>query len=322
MGHGCTAALLDDYWWQEDVARNDSSTAVELLKGELLCAIGDMLGMRPSSPDPLFLKSSCTLDESSAWDAATGYRVFPDAKNCYEDRDQLRQWRKENRPKTDSKANLLNLYAGKLQHLQKQFRKLDKTQPADYRTLYKNGMQLYGRYVNEIARYVGSDQPETMQQEAMNLLTEYFFEGSTRFDNPYIRAHTTENRHTLLSSPATDVFTHLLSQETVATLQRAEWYAGKKDKGLTAQRFFQSLYTSLFGNFEPDRDFTYEQLDLMLSCMEAWKNALNADEKSGNTTGKVRLETEWKHVKSQLEKLAESHPNPSMRSLFAWMSRR
>ena len=182
VGHGCTAALLDDYWWQEDVARNDSSTAVELLKGELLCAIGDMLGMRPSSPDPLFLKSSCTLDESSAWDAATGYRVFPDAKNCYEDRDQLRQWRKENRPKTDSKANLLNLYAGKLQHLRKQFRKLDKTQPADYRTLYKNGMQLYGRYVNEIARYVGSDQPETMQQEAMNLLTEYFFEGSTRFD--------------------------------------------------------------------------------------------------------------------------------------------
>ena len=60
----------------------------------------------------------------------------------------------------------------------------------------------------------------------------------------------------------------------------------------------------------------------MLSCMEAWKNSLNADEKSGNTTGKVRLETEWKHVKSQLEKLAESHPNPSMRSLFAWMSHR
>ena len=322
VGHGCTAALLDDYWWQEDVARNDSSTAVELLKGELLCAIGDMLGMRPSSPDPLFLKSSCTLDDSSAWDAATGYRVFPDAKDCYEDRDQLRQWRKENRPKTDSKANLLNVYAGKLQHLQKQFRKLDKTQPADYRTLYKNGMQLYGRYVNEIARYVGSDQPETMQQEAMNLLAEYFFEGSTRFDSPYIRAHTTENRHTLLSSPATDVFAHLLSQQTVATLQRAEWYAGKKDKGLTAQRFFQSLYASLFGNFEPDRDFTYEQLDLMLSCMEAWKNSLNADEKSGNTTGKVRLETEWKHVKGQLEKLAESHPNPSMRSLFAWMSHR
>lgn len=320
VGHGWAVDKLIDYWWQEGVERNDSVVATLLLKGELLCAIGDALGLCPSSPDPLFLKSSSTLNETSIRAVATGYRVFPEAKDCYDDRDLLRQWRNVHFSQTEATNDPIKPYAEMLQHLQKQFCKLNKAQQSDNKRLYQNGLRLYGRYLKEITLFIGSNQPATVQQEAMHLLAEQFFEGSARFNSRFIIEQTATDRHSLLTFSAKEVFTHLLSQQTISTLQRAEWYAEQKDKAFTAQQFFQSLYASLFGNFEPERNFTYEQLDLMLSCVEVWRNSLQTDEQPDNLTGKMRLETEWAYVKTELKKLAEGHSDPALRSLFRWMS--
>ena len=322
VGHGCIADKPNDYWWQEDINLEDSSIANELLTGELICAIGDILGLHSSSPNPLFLKDASTISNAQKLAIATGYRIFPDARDCYADRDQLRQWRKQHVPNIESSTDPVEPYAKKLTHLQKQFRKLDKMPANEARQLYKNGLKLYGNYLKEIALFIGSNQPENIQQEAMQLLAEQFFNGSSRFDNRSIQANTTENRQTSLSATGKDIFDHLLSQQTIATLQRAEWYAGPKDKGLTAKRFFQSLYDSLFNGFSPESHYTYEQLDLMLLCVEAWKHALEADKESSNMTGKVRLKTEWAYVQEQLKELSNSHTDESLRSLFAWMANR
>ncbi|MDQ9815740.1 hypothetical protein RFZ01_15280, partial [Acinetobacter pittii] len=64
----------------------------------------------------------------------------------------------------------------------------------------------------------------------------------------------------------------------------------------------------------------YEQLDRMVQCVEVWKKVV-ATVPEEESVGYQRLASEWKHVKSRLQQLAQEHVQPQVRSLCEWMIR-
>ena len=302
VGHGFLAERLDN------AERNDEQTAVSLLQNELFCAIGEMLGLNPMTVDPLFPETPPLSEEAIDRALTIGYYAFPDSPKPCDDRELLRRrLADQDNHRQPATTDPVKPYAKKLARLKKQLRRPNVESSGKV-------LRLYGECLKRLAAIVGGDNPDNVRQEALNLLADELFAESHR-----LTSGNEENRALLLSA-ATEIFTTLLSDETVTRLQRAEWRTDSPNDVLTATRLFSTVYTALFNDFEPTAHYTYEQLDMMLALVNVWKDALNKEEGDSDfTAGRTRLAKEWDYVDKRLATLASDPGNPSLQGLFAWM---
>lgn len=323
VGHGFLAGQLEDYWWQEGdrdmrIVKNVRSETVaqELMERSFMRAVGEVLGLKPRKENKLFLKESGKLDEKDIQAIVFGYKVLAKSRDSYEDRDLLYSWMDRNMQKKEKEsAPSIKAYAEKLAGLKKQFKRLDEERfDGNIRSMYIKGLRLYGNYMLEVGKMVGSG-PKSTQQAAMQLLGDELFKGSSAYRcRTLVEAVISNNRYHVNSS-IKEMFTYLLSPETIEKLERADWYDVSGDV-YTANDFFNALYASLFNGFG-EESYVPEQADWVVLCMEVWNQAVKQTSVNDCQAGKTRLERELVHVRKQLERLSVEHTNESMRHFCA-----
>lgn len=320
IGHGFLPERCVAWEWLTGEQAKD----VELLRVEVAKVVGEMLGLRSRKSLPLLASSDYKPDRYALYALSEGYRPFLQAASPLEERDLLHRYLQTTFGSkvpgmVDKEVAVLSAYASSLEKMKQRFASLDQYKKGNVREFYRKGLKCYGECIVALSDWIGSDRPADEQRKAMHLLSEYVFRGSEAFSNRYAEAGGMEDRRFHIGEPVKEVFEKLLSPDTQTALVRAGWYAWG-DKSFTADVFFADLYASLFQDFRPDSRFSYEQLDRMVQCVEVWKKVV-ATVPEEESVGYQRLASEWKHVKSRLQQLAQEHVQPQVRSLCEWMIR-
>lgn len=320
IGHG----FLSERRMVSEWLTGEKVEEVALLRGEVSRVVGEMLGLRSRKQTLLSLTWDFTPDRYALYALSEGYRPFLQASSSIEERDWLHRYLQstfgaKEPASVDRDAAVLSAYASSLKKMKQRFARLEQHKGGNVREYYRKGLHCYGDCLVALAAWIGSDRPAEEQREAMALLGNYLFLGSEAFSNRSAESGGMEDRRFHVNSAVQKVFEKLLSPETQTALVRAGWYA-LDGKSFTADVFFADLYASLFQDFRPDGRFSYEQLDRMVQCVEVWKKVV-ATVPEEESVGYQRLASEWKHVKSRLQQLAQEHVQPQVRSLCEWMIR-
>lgn len=170
---------------------------------------------------------------------------------------------------------------------------------------------LESEYLRQIVAVIGSGRDADEQQRAMKALNTYLFAASDTFDCTYVRRNMLADRERLIAPALKDVLAHLLDEATIDRLERQEW-----DGLYGATAYFQDLRAGLFGDWNPDHRFTFEQMDMQMAFLRAWKEAVGKNDPS---LGMQRLRAEFEQAKKQLETLSRTHCQPAVRNVYKYI---
>mgnify|MGYP002749603266 FL=1 len=342
IGHGFLKGKLDDYLLSCGASdsriladRYSKEVEKELLQNEITGEIGHLLGLRGN-----LSKSSCGTTVKVADDACRaiyfGYHPFKGDQNCYDEREKLRQWIEHNLPdhirlfqpsgKENSNSSFPEDYTVKISDLQTVVSRLDKIvykgkkydKGSSLTDIYRKAIRLYGSYLMEMAKVVGSSQPADAQRQAMLDLDNYLFHSVKKIECTYVKENLLETRNNLLYPELTRLFKQLLSVKTISALRLQALQSDRK--GYDDIDFFRDLYKGLFNGFDPQSAVSYEQMDIQLICLEAWLDIMQ--EATEHNSIKKRLTNELHSLHDRLEELSTTHSQREVRDMYILLLRR
>lgn len=336
IGHGFLKERLDDYLLSCGASdpriladRYSKEVEKELLQNEITEEIGHLLGLRKC-----LSKSSCgttlKVGDDDGWAVYFGYHPFKSCENCYDEREKLRQWIDHHLPdrirlfRSSEEENLdtgfSKDYAMRISDLQTVVSQLDKIvykgkkrdRGSSLNNIYRKAIRLYGSYLVEMTKAVGSSQPAEIQRQAMLDLDNYLFHPAKKMECTYVEENLLEVRNNLLYPELVKLFKQLLSVKTISALRLQALQSDRK--GYDDIDFFRDLYEGLFNGFDPSSSVSYEQMDIQLICLEAWLDIIQEDTKHNSTT--KRLKDELYRLCDRLEKLTTTHPQAEVRDMY------
>lgn len=338
IGHGFLKDRLDDYLLSCGASdpriladRYSKEVEKELLQNEITEEIGSLLGLRRGES-----KSSCgktlKVGDDDCQAIYFGYHPFKGDQNCYVEREKLRQWIEHHLPDRirlfrSSEGGNPNTgfgfsedYAIKISDLQTVVSRLDKIvykgkiydKGSSLVDIYRKAIRLYGSYLMEIAKVVGSSQPTDAQRQAMLNLDNSLFHPAKKMECVYVKENLLGTRNSLLYPELTKLFKQLLSVKTISALRLQALQSDQK--GYDDIDFFRDLYKGLFNDFNPQSTVSYEQMDIQLICLEAWLDVIQEDAEHNSVT--KRLKDELYSLHDRLEKLSLVHPQKEVRDLY------
>lgn len=336
IGHGFLKGRLDDYLLGCGASdsriladRYSKEVEKELLQNEITEEIGHLLGLRGSLSE-----SSCgttlKVGDDDCLAVYFGYHPFKGCENCYDEREQLRQWIDHHLPDRirlfrSSEEEKLDTgfskdYAIRISDLQTVVSRLDKIvykgkkgdRGSSLNDIYRKAIRLYGSYLVEIAKAVGSSQPAEIQHQAMLDLDTYLFHPAKKMECAYVKENLLEVRNHILYPELVKLFKQLLSVKTISALRLQALRSDRK--AYDDIDFFQDLYEGLFNGFDPSSAVTYEQMDMQLICLETWLDMIQEDAKHNGMA--KRLKDELYHLCGRLEKLSTTHPQVEVRDMY------
>lgn len=342
IGHGFLKGKLDDYLLSCGASdsriladRYSKEVEKELLQNEITEEIGYLLGLRRS-----LSKSSCgktlKVGDDDCRIVYFGYHPFKGNKNCYDEREKLRQWIDHNLPdhirlfqpsgKENSNSSFPEDYTVKISDLQTVVSRLDKIvykgkkydKGSSLTDIYRKAIRLYGSYLMEMAKVVGSSQPADAQRQAMLDLDNYLFHSVKKIECTYVKENLLETRNNLLYPELTRLFKQLLSVKTISALRLQALQSDRK--GYDDIDFFRDLYKGLFNGFDPQSAVSYEQMDIQLICLEAWLDIMQ--KATEHNSIKKRLTNELHSLHDRLEELSTTHSQREVRDMYILLLRR
>lgn len=342
IGHGFLKGKLDDYLLSCGASdsriladRYSKEVEKELLQNEITEEIGYLLGLRRS-----LSKSSCgktlKVGDDDCRIVYFGYHPFKGDKNCYDEREKLRQWIDHNLPdhirlfqpsgKENSDSSFSEDYAVKISDLQTVVSRLDKIvykgkkydKGSSLTDIYRKAIRLYGSYLMEMAKVVGSSQPANAQRQAMLDLDNCLFHPVKEMECAYVKENLLETRNNLLYPELAKLFKQLLSVKTISALRLQALQSD--GKGYGDIDFFRDLYKGLFNDFDPQSAVSYEQMDIQLICLEAWLEIIQKNAEHNSTV--KRLKDELHSLYDRLEKLSTTHSQVEVRDMYMLFLRR
>ena len=294
-----------------------------------------LLGLRRS-----LSKSSCgktlKVGDDDCQTVYFGYHPFKGDQNCYDEREKLRQWIDHNLPdhirlfqpsgKENSNSSFPEDYAVKISDLQTVVSRLDKVvykgkkydKGSSLTDIYRKAIRLYGSYLMEMAKVVGSSQPADAQRQAMLDLDNYLFHSVKKMECTYVKENLLETRNNLLYPELAKLFKQLLSVKTISALRLQALQSDRK--GYDDIDFFRDLYKGLFNGFDPQSAVSYEQMDIQLICLEAWLDIMQ--EATEHNSIKKRLTNELHSLHDRLEELSTTHSQREVRDMYILLLRR
>ena len=342
IGHGFLKGKLDDYLLSCGASdsriladRYSKEVEKELLQNEITEEIGYLLGLRRS-----LSKSSCgktlKVGDDDCRTIYFGYHPFKGDQNCYDEREKLRQWIEHNLPdhirlfqpsgKENSNSSFPEDYTVKISDLQTVVSRLDKIvykgkkydKGSSLTDIYRKAIRLYGSYLMEMAKVVGSSQPADAQRQAMLDLDNYLFHSVKKIECTYVKENLLETRNNLLYPELAKLFKQLLSVKTISALRLQALQSDRK--GYDDIDFFRDLYKGLFNGFDPQSAVSYEQMDIQLICLEAWLDIMQ--EATEHNSIKKRLTNELHSLHDRLEELSTTHSQREVRDMYILLLRR
>ena len=305
------------------------------MQNEITEEIGYLLGLRRS-----LSKSSCgktlKVGDDDCRTIYFGYHPFKGDQNCYDEREKLRQWIEHNLPdhirlfqpsgKENSNSSFPEDYTVKISDLQTVVSRLDKIvykgkkydKGSSLTDIYRKAIRLYGSYLMEMAKVVGSSQPADAQRQAMLDLDNYLFHSVKKIECTYVKENLLETRNNLLYPELTRLFKQLLSVKTISALRLQALQSDRK--GYDDIDFFRDLYKGLFNGFDPQSAVSYEQMDIQLICLEAWLDIMQ--EATEHNSIKKRLTNELHSLHDRLEELSTTHSQREVRDMYILLLRR
>ena len=342
IGHGFLKGKLDDYLLSCGASdsriladRYSKEVEKELLQNEITEEIGYLLGLRRS-----LSKSSCgktlKVGDDDCRIVYFGYHPFKGDKNCYDEREKLRQWIDHNLPdhirlfqpsgKENADSSFSEDYAVKISDLQTVVSRLDKIvykgkkydKGSSLTDIYRKAIRLYGSYLMEMAKVVGSSQPADAQRQAMLDLDNCLFHPVKEMECAYVKENLLETRNNLLYPELAKLFKQLLSVKTISALRLQALQSD--GKGYDDIDFFRDLYKGLFNDFDPQSAVSYEQMDIQLICLETWLEIIQKNAEHNSTV--KRLKDELHSLYDRLEKLSTTHSQVEVRDMYMLFLRR
>ena len=172
--------------------------------------------------------------------------------------EKLRQWIEHNLPdhirlfqpsgKENSNSSFPEDYTVKISDLQTVVSRLDKIvykgkkydKGSSLTDIYRKAIRLYGSYLMEMAKVVGSSQPADAQRQAMLDLDNYLFHSVKKMECTYVKENLLETRNNLLYPELAKLFKQLLSVKTISALRLQALQSDRK--GYDDIDFFRDLY--------------------------------------------------------------------------------
>ena len=342
IGHGFLKGKLDDYLLSCGASdsriladRYSKEVEKELLQNEITEEIGYLLCLRRS-----LSKSSCgktlKVGDDDCRTIYFGYHPFNGDQNCYDEREKLRQWIEHNLPdhirlfqpsgKENSNSSFPEDYTVKISDLQTVVSRLDKIvykgkkydKGSSLTDIYRKAIRLYGSYLMEMAKVVGSSQPADAQRQAILDLDNWLFHPVKKMECTYVKENLLETRNNLLYPELAKLFKQLLSVKTISALRLQALQSDRK--GYDDIDFFRDLYKGLFNGFDPQSAVSYEQMDIQLICLEAWLDIMQ--EATEHNSIKKRLTNELHSLHDRLEELSTTHSQREVRDMYILLLRR
>lgn len=340
IGHGFLKNRLDDYLLSCGASdpriladRYSKEVEKELLQNEITEEIGCLLGLRRS-----LSKSSCgkilKVGDDDCQAIYFGYHPFKGDKNCYDEREKLRQWIDHHlpdhirlfQPSGEEKSSFSEDYAIKISDLQTVVSRLDKIvykgkkndKGSSLTDIYRKAIRLYGSYLMEMAKVVGSSQSADAQRQAMLDLDSYLFHPVKKMECVYVKENLLETRNNLLYPELVKLFKQLLSIKTISALRLQALQSDRKV--YDDIDFFQDLYKGLFNDFDSLTTVSYEQMDIQLICLEAWLEIIQKNAEHNSTV--KRLKDELYSLYDRLEKLSTTHSQVEVRDMYTLLMKR
>ena len=228
--------------------------------------------------------------------------------------------------KENSNSSFPEDYTVKISDLQTVVSRLDKIvykgkkydKGSSLTDIYRKAIRLYGSYLMEIAKVVGSSQPADAQRQAMLDLDNYLFHSVKKMECTYVKENLLETRNNLLYPELAKLFKQLLSVKTISALRLQALQSDRK--GYDDIDFFRDLYKGLFNGFDPQSAVSYEQMDIQLICLEAWLDIMQ--EATEHNSIKKRLTNELHSLHDRLEELSTTHSQREVRDMYILLLRR
>ena len=283
------------------------------------------------------------VGEYDYWAIGWAYKEFPKNNDCYADRESLKSYlATANQPAHRYSATSKDLHSGKgdltaerINALNQGFENLlyifENIEKAVYngpvkdngfaiRNFSRNIMDMYNHYLNLTAECFGSSLSLQKQQEAMNILTRYFFTGKLPIDVRIIRENQLADFSEMMARNGESVFEKIFSKELMEQLIKAE---KEGCDGYSAHTFFKDLYKSLFADFDSQKPFTYQQMDIQVLGIGTWlKTAEKNKIFESQDIASILLANEMQYVYSQLQQLAKTHTDLQSRNICKILANR
>lgn len=270
------------------------------------------------------------------WAIGWGYRVFPNNKNSYEDREFSRKietppgclfltdgdFRASSgdlsaHPLKALKYGLENMYFlyGSLDDIVYPEKKFDSGRAI--MDMNVAGMELYGEYLLQVASCIGNRIDRVpvaaeVQHEAMELLNQYLFVGENYFCSKLVKESSLGRHREVFMRQARKVFQRLLSPEVIKEVVDAE---REYDRNVyTAEMYFGDLFSMLFGNFDETRAVSYAQMDMQMLCVSILLESVEKMEKKEEVYALI-VKQALQGLGEQLRVLKDSHTDKSVRMM-------
>lgn len=283
------------------------------------------------------------VGEYDYWAIGWAYKEFPKNNDCYADRESLKSYlATANQPAHRYSATSKDLHSGKgdltaerINALNQGFENLlyifENIEKAVYngpikdngfaiRNFSRNIMDMYNHYLNLTAECFGSSLSLQKQQEAMNILSRYFFTGRLPIDVQIIRENLLADFSEIMARNGESVFEKIFSKELMQQLIKAE---KEGCDGYSVHTFFKDLYKSLFADFDSQKPFTYQQMDIQVLGIGTWlKTAEKNKIFESQDIASILLANEMQYVYSKLQQLAKTHTDLQSRNICKILANR
>ncbi len=283
------------------------------------------------------------VGEYDCWAIGWAYKEFPKNKDCYADRESLKSYLATanlpaHRYATDCKdihnrkgaltqecVDALNQGFENLLYIFENIERIAYNGPIKdngfaIKNLSQNIMNMYNHYLNLATACLGSSLSLQKQQEAMDILTRYFFPGTLPVNVKVIRENQLVDITEIIVRNGESIFEKIFSKELIEQLIKSE---KEGINSYTVQTFFKDLYKSLFANFNPQTPFTYQQMDIQVLGIGIWLKMAEKNKIFENQDmASIISLNEMQYVYRQLQQLAKTHTDLQSRNICEILTNR
>lgn len=182
--------------------------------------------------------------------------------------------------------------------------------------VYRKACKQYGKYIMQISSAIGSSQPSAIQRMAMQNLDKCLFSQPKMLHCSFAEESLLVSNTDNLLPEVADMFKSLLSIKTINSLHNQSLTEG----GYTPKEFFADIEKYLFKSFSPTAKFSKEQLDVQLSFIRTYLDAVEWGKETAYE--EFFLRDELLKISSHFATLSNTHADENVRMLYLLLSQR